>query len=251
MEKRASHQRQQARHNGTLGRRVDPNNLSRAECKVLIEAICQRSQEKGKNILTEMAGLQRPTVEVRFENISVTARVLVGQRGQDTVLNYYGKCIAAGLAQVGLTREKRERLQILDGVSGVLQPGRMTLLLGPPSSGKSTLLKALAGLLTPDRNLKVRGAVTYNDRELDQFVVHRTAAFMDQQDNHIPCLTVRETLNFSARCQGSGQRPDEMSAIRQIEKGQHCVVDNLLNIFMKGCAAENRDEHLIAGFMKI
>ncbi len=61
----------------------------------------------------------------------------------------------AGLAQVGLTREKRERLQILDGVSGVLQPGRMTLLLGPPSSGKSTLLKALAGLLTPDRNLKV------------------------------------------------------------------------------------------------
>ena len=54
MEKRASHQRQQARQNGTLGRRVDPNNLSRAECKVLIEAICQRSQEKGKNILTEM-----------------------------------------------------------------------------------------------------------------------------------------------------------------------------------------------------
>ena len=49
--------------------------------------------------------------------------------------------------------------------------------------------------------------MTYNDRELDQFVVHRTAAFMDQQDNHIPCLTVRETLNFSARCQGSGQRP--------------------------------------------
>lgn len=54
---------------------------------------------------------------------------------------------------------------------------------------------------------QVKGTVTYNDRELDQFVVHRTAAFMDQQDNHIPCLTVRETLNFSARCQGSGQRP--------------------------------------------
>ncbi len=64
--------------------------------------------------------------------------------------------VQAGLAQVGLRREKRERLQILDGVSGVLQPGRMTLLLGPPSSGKSTLLKALAGLLTPDRNLKVQ-----------------------------------------------------------------------------------------------
>ena len=64
--------------------------------------------------------------------------------------------VQAGLAQVGLWKEKRERLHILDGVSGVLQPSRMTLLLGPPSSGKSTLLKALAGLLTPDRNLKVQ-----------------------------------------------------------------------------------------------
>ena len=55
--------------------------------------------------------------------------------------------------------------------------------------------------------LQVSGKVTYNDRELDRFVVHRTAAFMDQQDEHIPCLTVRETLHFSAPCQGSGQRP--------------------------------------------
>ena len=30
---------------------------------------------------------------------------------------------------------------ILDGLSGVLRPGRPTLLLGPPSSGKSSLLK--------------------------------------------------------------------------------------------------------------
>ncbi len=51
------------------------------------------------NCVSNRAGLQRPTVEVRFENISVTARVLVGQRGQDTVLNYYGKCIAVGFLQ--------------------------------------------------------------------------------------------------------------------------------------------------------
>ena len=62
----------------------------------------------------------------------------------------------AGLAQAGLRREKRRRLVILDGVSGVLHPGRMTLLLGPPSSGKSTLLKVLAGLQASNRNLKVR-----------------------------------------------------------------------------------------------
>ena len=201
---------------------------------------------------------------------------------------------------MGLWQEERQRLAILDGISGVLHPGRMTLVLGPPASGKSSLLKALAGLLTPDRNFKarppqqdswsgacsalatstalfqrswqascsmgaagahvsssmpekrgrtrlwytalqplwtiepstshdrpsekhctshmalqtaqVKGKVTYNDRELDRFVVHRTAAFMDQQDEHIPCLTVRETLNFSARCQGSGQRPGAVTS---------------------------------------
>ncbi len=35
---------------------------------------------------------------------------------------------------------------------------------------------------------------------------------------------------------------DEMSTIRQIEKGRHYTVDNLLNIFMKGCAAEIREK---------
>ena len=39
------------------------------------------------------------------------------------------------------------KLVILDGISGVLKPGRITLLLGPPSSGKTTLLKALSGRL--------------------------------------------------------------------------------------------------------
>jgi hypothetical protein len=40
-----------------------------------------------------------------------------------------------------------------------------------------------------------------------------------------------------------------MSELRQIEKGANLPVDNLLNIFMKGCAAENRQEHLITDFM--
>ena len=42
---------------------------------------------------------------------------------------------------------------------------------------------------------------------------------------------------------------DEMSAIRQTEKGRHGPVDGLLDIFMKGCAAENCEEHLMTDFM--
>ena len=40
-----------------------------------------------------------------------------------------------------------QHLAILKGVSGVVRPSRLTLLLGPPGGGRSTLLKALAGRL--------------------------------------------------------------------------------------------------------
>ncbi|CAK9174671.1 unnamed protein product [Ilex paraguariensis] len=84
---------------------------------------------------------------------------------------------------------------------------KLTLLLGPPSSGKTTLLLALAGKL--DRDLKVSGRVTYNGHGLDEFVPQRTAAYISQHDLHIGEMTVRETFSFSARCQGVGSRYGE------------------------------------------
>lgn len=80
----------------------------------------------------------------------------------------------------------------------------MALLLGPPSSGKTTLLLALAGKL--DKALRVGGRVTYNGHGLTEFVPQRTAAYISQHDLHIGEMTVRETLEFSARCQGVGSR---------------------------------------------
>lgn len=80
----------------------------------------------------------------------------------------------------------------------------MTLLLGPPGSGKTTLLLALAGRL--DKDLKVSGNVTYNGHGMEEFVPERTAAYISQHDLHIGEMTVRETLAFSARCQGVGTR---------------------------------------------
>lgn len=46
--------------------------------------------------------------------------------------------------------------------------------------------------------------MTYNGHELHEFVPERTAGYIDQYDVHLPDLTVRETLKFSAKCQGVG-----------------------------------------------
>jgi len=48
------------------------------------------------------------------------------------------------------------------------------------------------------------GRVTYNGHGLEKFVPQRISAYISQHDNHIGEMTVRETLAFSARCQGIG-----------------------------------------------
>ncbi|XVF53390.1 hypothetical protein PTKIN_Ptkin05aG0095600 [Pterospermum kingtungense] len=78
----------------------------------------------------------------------------------------------------------------------------MTLLLGPSSSGKTTLLLALAGML--NSALKRSGKVTYNRHDIDEFVPQRTATYTSQHDLHIGEMTMRESLAFSARCQRVG-----------------------------------------------
>ena len=50
-----------------------------------------------------------------------------------------------------------QRVPILRNVSSVLRPGRLTLLLGPPGSGKSMLMRALCGQLKWESKLKVGG----------------------------------------------------------------------------------------------
>ena len=87
--------------------------------------------------------------------------------------------------------------------SGVLRPGRFTLLLGPPKSGKTTLLRSLAGLVQKTPGLTFScNELTFNGFSFDQFVPERSAAYISQMDLHYGELTVRETLDFSARCQG-------------------------------------------------
>ncbi|XP_035831199.1 pleiotropic drug resistance protein 1-like [Helianthus annuus] len=73
----------------------------------------------------------------------------------------------------------------------------MTLLLGPPSSGKTTLLLALAGRLDP--SLRVEGEISYNGHKLNEFEPRRTAAYISHNDIHAGEMTVKETLDFSAR----------------------------------------------------
>ncbi|KAJ0734535.1 hypothetical protein HanPI659440_Chr11g0421231 [Helianthus annuus] len=54
--------------------------------------------------------------------------------------------------------------------------------------------------------MQISGDISYNGYKLEEFVPQRTAAYISQNDLHIPEMTVRETLDFSSRCQGTGSR---------------------------------------------
>lgn len=53
-------------------------------------------------------------------------------------------------------------------------------------------------------SVKMSGNITYNGHNLKEFVPQRTSAYVSQQDWNVAEMTVRETLDFSARCQGVG-----------------------------------------------
>ncbi|GLJ18673.1 hypothetical protein SUGI_0333080 [Cryptomeria japonica] len=103
-----------------------------------------------------------------------------------------------------LYKGKKTTMTILNNVCSVLKPEMMTLLLGFPASGKTTLLLAYAGHL--NKRLKAEGLVTHNGHSMEEFIPRRTSAYIGQHDIHIGEITVRETFDFSACCQGVGSR---------------------------------------------
>ncbi|CAD6270232.1 unnamed protein product [Miscanthus lutarioriparius] len=215
---------------------VDVRGLGPHERRALLERLVHVAQEDNERFLqklkdrVERVGLDLPTIEVRFEHLHAEAQVRVGSSGLPTVLNSTNKFEEAANAMRILPSRKRT-MSILHDVSGIVKPGRMTLLLGPPGSGKTTLLLALAGRL--DKDLKVSGRVTYNGHRIDEFVPERTSAYISQHDLHIPELTVRETLAFSARCQGVGARFDMLSELLRREKEAYIIPDADIDAFMK------------------
>ncbi|KAK0583767.1 hypothetical protein LWI29_002701 [Acer saccharum] len=122
----------------------------------------------------------------------------------------------------------------------------MTLLLGPPGSGKTTLMLALAGKLGDD--LRTSGKVTYCGHELTEFVPQRTFAYISQLDLHYGELTVRETLDFSGRCLGVGMRYEMLAGLYRREKKKKkkkFKPDPEIDAFMKTIAVAGQKTSLV------
>jgi len=92
---------------------------------------------------------------------------------------------------------------VVQDLSIQIEAGRITGFLGPNGSGKTTTLRMLCGLLTPDSG---EGEVLGLDFRTQAERVKRQTGYMTQKFSLYEDLTIEENLDFVARVYGLGQR---------------------------------------------
>lgn len=89
-----------------------------------------------------------------------------------------------------------EEKDILNGITGSVNPGEVLALMGPSGSGKTSLLNMLGGRLQGATS-NGSSSITYNDQPYSKFLKSKIG-FVTQDDVLFPHLTVKETLTYTA-----------------------------------------------------
>jgi hypothetical protein len=141
-------------------------------------------------------GVRNLSVEVRMENLTYSVPIS-SEAGK--VMTVYNSSFLYPVYKFfqrtwrGETK-KPSRIgtkKVLDDINLVLKPGKMYLLLGPPTSGKTTLLRAISGNLHPGKEEKLEGTIKYNGRTLEVCHVQLacTLSFHSRQQYAYECIS--------------------------------------------------------------
>ncbi|KAJ9537747.1 hypothetical protein OSB04_030480 [Centaurea solstitialis] len=227
---------------GSQGRpyEVDVDNLGVEDRKRLVDRLVKVADEDNEKFLLKLrnridrmievglseineyyrivlrVGIDLPTIEVKFEHMTVEADVNTGSRALPSFINFH--------------------IDIFEN----------DFTFGSSKFRENDTIVGLGGKL--DKNLTSSGRVTYNGHELHEFVPERTSAYISQNDVHIGEMTVRETLAFSARCQGVGSRYEMLAELSRREKDANIKPDPDIDVFMKAAATEGQEASVVTEY---
>lgn len=129
-------------------------------------------------------------VSVRMTDFSYEVNVDTNSNKIQTVFNQ--SLIYSAIKSWKIVRGKEKRPEkgrkfVLQNVTLNFEPGKMILVLGPPRSGKTSLLKAIAGRLSTVNEETITGSVEYNGiklGEMKSLYVDNMIAFVSSFDFH-------------------------------------------------------------------
>ncbi|KAI8616157.1 ABC-2 type transporter-domain-containing protein [Chytriomyces sp. MP71] len=110
--------------------------------------------------------------------------------------------------------------KLLNGVSGIFQPGRLTAVMGASGAGKTSLLQVLAG---EARQGSLSGSILVNGENV-KGNMKKVSGFVFQDDVILATMTVKEAITMSALL----RLPHEMSREAKMEAVENTI--KLLNL---------------------
>lgn len=88
--------------------------------------------------------------------------------------------------------KRYNKLEVLKGINAEISKGKVTAIVGPNGSGKTTIIKILLGLVKPDY-----GVITINGERINgDYHYRNNIGYMPQAASYPENLTVLEVLNM-------------------------------------------------------
>ncbi|QDS75112.1 ZEB2-regulated ABC transporter 1 [Venturia effusa] len=194
------------------------------------------------------------TAGIAYKNLNVY--------GYGTPTDYQKSVANIWLGLVGMAKKLvgqggQTRIDILRNFEGVVYNGELLVVLGPPGSGCTTLLKTISGEMS-GLNVEENAYINYQGISAKQ--MHKNfrgeAIYTAEVDVHFPQLTVGDTLTFASRARAPRRAPggmpvkdwcvvmrDMMMAVFGIS---HTVNTMVGNDFVRGVSGGERKRVTIA-----
>ena len=205
------------------------------------------------------AGIKAKKVGVIWEDLEVLGaggmRINI-RNFSDAVVEQFTMPVKRILSLFGCKLFSPKPKTIIHPNSGLLKPGEMCLVVGRPGSGCSTFLKTI----TNQRGsyLEVKGNVEYAGVDWREMAKRYAGevCYNQEDDDHLPTLTVAQTLRFALETKTPGKkipgvsnkqfREMVLNMLLSMLNIKHTANTNVGNAFMRGVSGGERKRVSIA-----
>lgn len=225
---------------------LDPHSAN-FRAQAFVTSLLHMNKSEADNNPSRKAG-------VSFTNLVVTGDA-IGSAYQKSVGNLLSQAFDSCKRLLRLT--KPQEFQILRDFEGLVRPGELLVVLGPPGSGCSTFLKTICGE-TYGFDVSKHSKLNYMGISQKEMLTRYRgeAIYTAEVDVHFPNMTVGDTLYFAARARSPRNIPGNLNRVEYAERLRdvtmatfgigHTINTLVGNDFVRGVSGGERKRVTIA-----